>query len=88
MDVERQLRIDLAAAFRLAARFGWHESVGNHFSVALSPDGKQFLMNPRWRHFALLAASDLQLLNSDDSATLERADAPDPSAWAIHSQLH
>ncbi len=28
-DIERQLRSDLAAAFRLAAGFNWHESVGN-----------------------------------------------------------
>jgi hypothetical protein len=32
----RALRVDLAAAFRLTARFGWHESVGNHFSAAVS----------------------------------------------------
>ncbi len=34
---ERQARIDLAAAFRLTARFGWHEAVANHFSLALTP---------------------------------------------------
>ena len=55
------LRIDLAAAFRLTARFGWHESVGNHFSAALSADGRRFLMNPKWRHFAAIRASDLLL---------------------------
>ena len=33
---EWALRIDLAAAFRLAVEFDWHESVGNHFSAALS----------------------------------------------------
>jgi hypothetical protein len=39
----RQLRVELAAAFRLAARNGWHEAVANHFSLAVSPDGKKFL---------------------------------------------
>ena len=34
---ERQARIDLAAAFRLTARFGWHEAVANHFSLTLDP---------------------------------------------------
>ena len=33
------LRVDLAAAFRLAVDMGWHESVGNHFSLAVSADG-------------------------------------------------
>ena len=45
MTDEAALRVDLAAAFRLCARFGWHESVGNHFSAALSAYGRRFLMN-------------------------------------------
>jgi ribulose-5-phosphate 4-epimerase/fuculose-1-phosphate aldolase len=83
-----ELRRELAAAFRLAAQMGWHESVGNHFSLAVSEDGRQFLMNPRWQHFALIRASDLLLLDSEDSATMSRADAPDPSAWCIHGRIH
>jgi len=30
---ERQLRIDLAAAFRIVAKLGIHEAVANHFSA-------------------------------------------------------
>jgi len=85
---ERLLRIDLAAAFRLAVQFDWHESVGNHFSAAVSSDGRRFLMNPRWRHFADIRASELLLLDTDSPDTMARPDAPDPSAWAIHGQLH
>ena len=88
VDMEWPLRVDLAAAFRLAARFNWHESVGNHFSVAISPDGKHFLMNPRWRHFSGIKASDLLMLDAEDQETMQRPDAPDRSAWAIHGQLH
>jgi ribulose-5-phosphate 4-epimerase/fuculose-1-phosphate aldolase len=80
-DAERALRVDLAAAFRLAASFNWHEAVGNHFSVAVSADGRHFLMNPRWRHFSRIKASDLQWFDSQDEQTLQRSDAPDPSAW-------
>lgn len=87
-DMEWPLRVDLAAAFRLAAQFNWHESVGNHFSVAISPDGKRFLMNPRWRHFSGIKASDLLALDAEDRETMQRPDAPDRSAWAIHGQLH
>lgn len=85
---EWQLRVDLAAAFRLAARMGWHEAVANHFSVAVSPDGKTFLMNPKWMHFSRIRASDLQLLDSGDRSTMERADAPDITAWCIHGAMH
>ena len=88
-DIEVQaLRIDLAAAFRLTARFGWHESVGNHFSVAVSADGRRFLMNPKWRHFASIRASDLLLLDADDASVMDGPDAPDASAWTIHGTLH
>jgi len=85
---ERQLRVDLAAAFRLAAHFNWHEAVANHFSLAVSDDGKQFLMNPRWRHFSKVTASELLLLDADDEDTMNRPGAPDPSAWCIHGALH
>jgi ribulose-5-phosphate 4-epimerase/fuculose-1-phosphate aldolase len=83
-----QLRVDLTAAFRLAADMGWHESVGNHFSLAVSADGTKFLLNPRWKHFSLVRASDLLLLDSEDGATMQRRDAPDPSAWCIHGRIH
>lgn len=87
-DLEWQLRVDLAAAFRLAAQMNWHEAVANHFSLAVSADGRKFLINPRWRHFARIKASELLLLNSADAETLKRPDAPDPSAWCIHGNLH
>ena len=88
-DVTLQaLRVDLAAAFRLAARFDWHESVGNHFSAAVSEDGRRFLMNPKWQHFAAIRASDLLLLDVDDPGVMDGPEAPDASAWTIHGTLH
>jgi ribulose-5-phosphate 4-epimerase/fuculose-1-phosphate aldolase len=87
-SMERQLRVDLAAAFRLAAELNWHEAVANHFSLAVSADGKRFLMNPRWRHFARIKASELLLLDADDPETMSRPDAPDASAWCIHGHIH
>lgn len=85
---EQQLRVDLAAAFRLTARMNWHEAVENHFSVAASPDGSKFLMNPRWRHFSRMKASDLVLLDANDPSTMERPDAPEATAWFIHGRIH
>lgn len=85
---ETQIRIDLAAALRLSCREGWHEGVANHFSAAVSADGKRFLINPRWKHWSSVTASDLILCDADDPTTMDRPDAPDPSAWSIHSALH
>ncbi len=86
-SLEEQTRIDLAAAFRIVAHLGMHEAVANHFSAAVSEDGKQFLMNPKWMHFSRIKASDLLLLNADDTGTKDRPDV-DATAWSIHGQLH
>ena len=81
-------RVDLAAAFRWFARLGLAESVANHFSVAVSRDGAQFLMNPCRRHFSQVRASELLLLNANDRTTLSQPNAPDPTAWYLHAGLH
>jgi ribulose-5-phosphate 4-epimerase/fuculose-1-phosphate aldolase len=84
---ERQLRIDLAAACRMASRLDWQEGVSNHFSVAASADGHIFLMNPPWRHFSRIQASDLVLL--DARADIASTATPlDRTAWAIHGTMH
>lgn len=80
-------RIDLAATFRWFARLNMHESVANHSSFAVSDDGRQFLINPRGRHYARVRASDLLLLDADSNA-LARPDAPDPTAWYLHARIH
>jgi len=81
-------RSDLAAAFRWTAREGMHEGVANHFSLAVSDDGTRFLINPFGRHFARIRASDLLLLDANDPETLDRPDAPDPTAWGLHGAIH
>lgn len=85
---ERSLRQDLAAAFRLCHRFGWSESVGNHFSAAVSPGGRTFLLNRKWQHFATIRASDLSLLDAEDPSVMDGPDAPDASAWTVHGTAH
>lgn len=87
-DPLQESRADLAAAFRWAARYGWHEAVANHFSLAVNDDGTQFLMNPNARHFSRIKASDLLLLDANDPDALNRPDAPDATAWGLHGALH
>ena len=82
------LRQDLADAFRICHQLGWSESVGNHFSAAVSDDGARFLLNPRWQHFATIRPDDLLLLDSNDETVLDGPNAPDASAWCVHGTLH
>lgn len=81
-------RVELAASLRWTARLNMHEGVANHFSLSVNDDGTQFLMNPNQRHFSLVKASDLLLLDANDRSTMDRPDAPDPTAWGLHGALH
>lgn len=81
-------RADLAAAFRWAARLNLHEAVANHFSLAVDGAGERFLMNADQQHFATVRAADLLLLDADDPDVMQRAGAPDPTAWGLHSMVH
>lgn len=88
LDAHAQARVELACAFRWTARLGMHEAIANHFSLAVSEDGRRFLINPYGRHFSRVRASDLLLLDADDPAALQRPGAPDITAWALHGALH
>ena len=82
---EHQARIDLAAAFRWAARWDMHEAIANHFSLALNEPGTQFLLNPAGSHFSRIRASDLLRVDAEQPTD---AHAPDPTAWHLHAELH
>ncbi|MDC0110715.1 class II aldolase/adducin family protein [Alphaproteobacteria bacterium] len=81
-------RKDLAAAFRWAEKTNLHEAVANHFSLAVNPNGTEFLMNPNMWHFSRIKASDLLLLDVNDTSVLEKENAPDATAWWLHGAIH
>ena len=83
-----QERVDLAAAFQTAARLNLNEAVANHFSLSVNDDGTQFLINPNQRHFSLIKASDILLLDANDRDAMTGPDAPDPTAWGLHGGGH
>ena len=80
-------RVDLAAALRWAERLGLGEGIDNHFSCAVSDDGRRFLVNPLGFHWRELRASDLVLADAD-GAVLEGRHQVEDTAFFIHSRLH
>ena len=80
-------RIDLACAFRWTARMGMHEAVANHLSLAVNKEGTRFLINPK-KHFSLIKASDLLLLDADSPPNTDDPLGPDPTAWGLHGAIH
>ncbi|WP_171103894.1 class II aldolase and adducin N-terminal domain-containing protein [Ruegeria sp. HKCCD7255] len=81
-------RVDMAAAFRWTVRLNMHEAVANHYSLAVNEDGTQFLMNPNQMHFGRIKASDLLLLDANDTDVMSQPGAPDPTAWGLHGAIH
>src|SRR5690625_1508798 len=78
-------RQELACALRWTARLDMHEATANHFSAAISDDGRQFLINPAGLHFSAARASDLLIV---DSLAVSQPAGIDPTAWAIHGAIH
>jgi ribulose-5-phosphate 4-epimerase/fuculose-1-phosphate aldolase len=79
------LRRDLAAAFRAAVRFGMHEGVCNHFSLAVEAN-RTFLLNPHGVHFGRLRASNLALVDADGRSLGD--DQAIHTAFYIHARIH
>jgi ribulose-5-phosphate 4-epimerase/fuculose-1-phosphate aldolase len=83
---ERELRVDLAAAFHLAVSHGMHEAIANHFS-ALLPDGQHFLVNPFGLHFSEITASNLIVCDFNGKVVHGEGE-PSASAHHIHAPIH
>jgi len=84
--VEGAMRVDLAAAFRLAVRLDLHEGVCNHFSVML-PGGKGFLLNRYGLHWSEVTASNLLALDANGKV-LQGEGEFEKTAFYIHSRIH
>src|SRR5688572_33027270 len=84
--IERTMRVDLAAAFRLAVRLDLHEGVCNHLSAML-PDGKRFLLNRYGLHWSEVSASNLLALDGGGRILAGEGEF-EKTAFYIHSRIH
>jgi len=85
-DPVTQARRDLAAALRLAARFGLHEGICNHFSLVVPGTSDRFLINPLGLHWSEIRASDLSVVDND--GTVIDGPTVEPTAFYIHWRIH
>lgn len=86
---EATLRRDLAAAYRLAANFGWDDTIYTHFSARLptSSGTPRFLINPFGLLFEEVRASDLIVVDLD-GRVVEGKHPFNKAGFTIHSALH
>ncbi|KAK3704693.1 hypothetical protein LTR37_013667 [Vermiconidia calcicola] len=79
----------MALAFRVFARKGYTEGMSGHISVRDPENPHTFWTNPLGRHFGLLKASDMILVDYDGNAIGGNMSRPANAAgFLIHSALH
>lgn len=86
-DLEWQLRCDLAAVFRILARLGMNEQIGNHNSLMLPGSETLFLINPRGYLFQEITASNLITCDLD-GRVLRGTGELRSVAFHIHARIH
>jgi len=86
-EAATQARVDLAAAYRLAVRFGFHEGIDNHFSLLLPGRDDLMLLNPYTLHWSEVTAGNL-LLADFQGNRIEGSHPVEPTALHIHGPLH
>ena len=85
---EWQLRVDLAAAYRLVAMFKWDDLVFTHISARLPGSHDSFLINPYGLMFDEISASSLIKIDAQGNK-LDNSPYPvNPAGFTIHSAIH
>ena len=85
---EAEVRIDLAAAYRLAAQRGWDDTVYTHISASVPGEAGVYLINPFGARFDEITASMLVKVNTHGEVVDGTARRVNPSGFAIHGALH
>src|SRR3954471_19708309 len=85
---EWQVRVDLAAAYRLVAHFRWDDLVFTHISARIPGRHDQFLINPYGLMFDEITASSLIKIDADGNKIDESEYPVNPAGFTIHSAIH
>lgn len=85
---ERELREDLAAAYRLIALHGMTDLVFTHLSARLPGPGHRFLVNPYGLLFEEITASSLVVVDAEGEPAQETSWPVNPAGFVIHSAVH
>jgi ribulose-5-phosphate 4-epimerase/fuculose-1-phosphate aldolase len=83
----QEARVDLAAAFRLAARLNFDDTIWNHFSLTVPGTTDRFLVKPHGLLMKEIRASDLIIVDTDGN-TVEGRGACERSGACIHIGVH
>lgn len=86
---ERELRVQLAAAYRMIHRLGWSELIWTHTTVRVPGPEHHFLINPYGYRFDEVCASNLVKVDMDGKIVeFARGAEINPAGFVIHSAIH
>ncbi|MEH3087952.1 MAG: class II aldolase/adducin family protein [Xylophilus ampelinus] len=84
---EWRTRVDLAAAYRLVALFGWDDLIFTHITAKV-PGTEDFLINPYGLMFEEVTASSLVRIDLAGRKTMDSPFEINPAGFTIHSCIH
>ena len=87
-EAEWQTRVDLAACYRLVAKYGWDDLIFTHISARVPGEGHQFLLNPYGMTFDEVTASSLVKIDLEGRKLLDSPYEINPAGFTIHSAIH
>jgi ribulose-5-phosphate 4-epimerase/fuculose-1-phosphate aldolase len=85
---EWAVRIDLAAAYRAVAMYGWDDLVFTHISARVPGPDHHFLINPYGMMFEEITASSLVKVDLQGRKVSESPYEINPAGFVIHSAIH
>src|SRR5467141_2185277 len=85
---EWQVRVDLAAAYRLVAHYGWDDLIFTHISARVPGPEHHFLLNSYGMMFDEVTASSLVKVDLNGKILLETPYVINPAGFTIHSAVH
>jgi len=85
---EWDMRINLAAFYRLIAHFGWDELIYNHISARVPGEEEHFLLNPFGFTFDEVTASSLVKIDLEGNIVEPTPHRFHRAGFVIHSAIH
>src|SRR5215471_12868262 len=87
-EAEWQARVDLAAAYRLVALYGWDDLIFTHISARVPGGDHHFLLNPYGMMFEEVTASSLVKIDLKGNKVMDSPYFINPAGFTIHSAVH
>lgn len=85
---EWKIRVDLAAAYRLVAYYGWDDLIFTHLSARVPGPEHHFLLNPYNLMFEEVTASSLVKVDMSGNPVEPTPFITNAAGFTIHSALH